>query len=307
MKSSGSVYSEKTGYAFRKSIFTPLLRPAFCKCVPSIMYNFFLRQWKYAFLPGRIPVTGVDHPIDKKIPFVPSWVTIYIDFAQFWIRMISFFIRRYGRRAYIPVRDFIYSMGDLYAYAAEVYRKNLSTTKRPFYISRPRFLMIHLLDPHLMCIPSLHVMVVIHTYKQFIAIAKKLGEEENLKEQAQEMKQGALAITAAILFVKQHSVNCIPAALYAMTCFLPELFTCEEAEDFTNLLFSPVPAKDKISAKNGVHPSAAPVINISQEDQALIKNHILSLYRQFLSQKNETKPWCEPLLKFLGTYNCEQQ
>ena len=75
------------------------------------------------------------------------------------------------------MRDFIYTMGDLYAFAAEVYKRNMSTTKRPFYIARPRFFVIHMLDPHLMCIPSLHVMVVIHTYLQFIEAAKKLDRK----------------------------------------------------------------------------------------------------------------------------------
>ncbi|MCL2800909.1 MAG: hypothetical protein FWD28_04040 [Treponema sp.] len=302
MKTSQSVYTENWLYAFYKSILTPSLRPAFKKCVPSIIYNFFLRQYHAAFLPGRIPVTSVDHELDKKIPFVPSWVTIYLDFVQFWIRMITFFIRRYKRRAYQPLKEFIVSMGDLYAYAAEVYKRNMSTTKRPFYIARPRFFVIHLLDPHLMCIPSLHVMVVIHTYLQFANIAKKLGESENLKDQAAEMKNGALAISQAILFVKQHSVNCIPAALYAMTCFSPELFPPSEAEAFTNLLFSPAPKADEKTRKNRVHPSASPNTKIKDEDQAQIKAHILSIYQEFLEEKKNAKKWYDPILKFLKEY-----
>jgi len=297
-----SVYSESTIYAFIKAIFLPVLRPAFLKTVPSIFYNFFLRQYIADILPGKIPVSQVDHPLDKKIPFVPSWVTIYIDFVQFWIRMVSFFIRRYGRKAFIPVRDFIYSMGDLYAFAAETYMKNLSTTKRPFYIARPRFFLIHIADPHLFCIPSLHVMVVAHTFKMFSVIAKQLGAEDDLKEQAEEMRQGALAISQAILFVKQHSVNCIPAALYAMTCFSPDNFPREEAEKFTNLLFSPAPEKHKIPLKCKVHPAAAPATKIPEADQKQIKKHILSLYYRFLEEKKTTKEWYEPLVRFLQTY-----
>jgi len=297
-----SVYGESTVYAFRKTFFIPFLRPAFFKVIFSIFYNFFYKQHLAAFLPGRIPISNVDHPLDEKIPFVPSWITIYIDFAQFWIRMISFFIRRYGRDSLILIKDFILSMGSLYAYAAEVYIKNLSTTKRPFYIARPRFFLIHFLDPHLMCIPSLHVMIVIHTYKQFITIAEKLGEEEKLKEQIEEMKYGALAITAAILFVKQHSVNCIPAAFYAMTCFSPDNFPPQEAKRFTDLLFSPIPEKTAIlNEKNrSVHPAAAPLINIPQDDQQQIKNHILSLYYRFIEEGKTAASWEEPLLKFLN-------
>ena len=301
MKLSGSVYSEKSSYAFFKSILIPCLRPAFCKSVPSIFFNFFFRQYRAAFLPGRIPVSRVDHPLDEKIPFVPSWVTIYLDFVHFWIRMLSFFLRRYGRRAYAPVRDFILSIGRLYAFAAEVYIKNLSTTKRPFYIARPRFFLIHLVDPHLMCVPSLHVMVAIHTYKMFKVIAKTLGEEENLKEQILEMKQGALAISQAILYVKQHSVNCIPAALYAMFCFSPSVFTDEDACSFTEQLFSPAPDAGKMPVRR-VHPAASPSTKLPKEDQAEIKNHILSLYRRFRLEKETAKSWDEPLVNFLKKF-----
>jgi len=302
MQKKDSVYSEDWLYAFINSFLFPALRPAFTKSLPSILYNFFLRQYHAAFFKGRIPVKNVDHELDKKVPFAPSWVTIYLDFVHFWIRMISFFLRRYKRKAYAPIRDFILSMGDLYAYAAEVYKRHMSTTKRPFYIARPRFMVIHMLDPHLMCIPSLHVMVAIHSYLQFREIAKKLGAENELKEQAQEMKNGALAISQAILFVKQHSVNCIPAALYGMTCYSPDLFPPEEAQKFTNLLFSPPPKADEETKKNRVHPSAAPLTKVSEEDKTEIKSHIMALYRRFLDEGKTAKNWYEPLINFLKTY-----
>jgi len=299
MKFSDSVYSETSVYAFFKSFFAPPLRPAFLKGVPLILYNFFYKQHLAAFLPGRIPVTNVDHPLDKKVPFVPSWVTIYLDFVHFWIRMLSFILRRYRRRVYSYAADFIVSMGEMYAFAGQVYSKHLSTTTRPFYIARPRFFVIHTLDPHLMCIPSLHVMVVIHTWKRFSVIAKKLGEEEKLKEQIYELKQGALAISQAILFVKQHSVNCIPAALYALTCFSPEVFPPEEAEAFTHLLFSAAPVSDNVPQKCRVHPSASPSTNLSETDKTEIKNHIISLYRRFLAEGKTAGFWGEPLINFL--------
>ncbi|MDR0503229.1 MAG: hypothetical protein LBH16_07905 [Treponema sp.] len=302
MKTSDSVYGEKWMYAALMSFLVPSLRPAFGRCVPSIFFNFFYRQYHAAFFKGRIKVTGVDHPLDEKIPFNPAWVTIYLDFIYYWIRMLSFFLRRYGRKSYAHVKDFIFSMGKLYAYAAEVYSKNMSTTKRPFYIARPRFFLIHLVDPHLMCIPSLHVMVVIHTFTMFEKIARSLGDGYELKEQAAEMKQGALAISAAILFVKQHSVNCISAAMYAMTSYNYSLFPPEEAKAFTDLLFSAAPSSLVMPKGCGVHPAAAPSIRIPQEDQAQIKAHIFSLYNRFLEEGKSAKSWEEPLLNFLKTY-----
>ncbi|MDR2941866.1 MAG: hypothetical protein LBV17_04665 [Treponema sp.] len=294
-----SVYSETSFFAFKKTVYVPSLRRATLKYYLSLFFNFFFFQHRQAFLPGRVPVSNVDHVLDKKIPFTPSWVKIYIDFAKYWIRLLSFILRRYGRKAYAPAGDFISGMADLYTFAAQVYRKNLSTTSRPFYIKRPLFMVIHMLDPHLMCIPSLHVMVVIYTYTMFVKIAKSFGEEEKLKDQILEMKYGALAIVEAILFVKQHSINCIAAALYAMNCYSNELFPMQEAEHFISLLFSKIP--DFGVHTKTIHPSYAPKIKLPDAVQNEIREYILNLFECFVSERDPKKSWNEPLLNFLKT------
>jgi hypothetical protein len=192
---------------------------------------------------------------------------------------MGFFLKAYGRRALEPARNFFKTMGELYAWAGEVYAKNLSTTNRPFYIKTPRFFLIHATDPHLMCIPSLHVMVVIRTYTLFRKIAKDLHEEERFAGQLEELRSGALAITEAVLYVKQHSVNCIPAAMYAMTRFDSGLFSSDEAERFVSDLFR----EGKVSSKDG--------------DE--IREYILSLYRRFMTQGESSADWTGPLLSFL--------
>jgi hypothetical protein len=299
-----SIYDESINYAFYKTLTEPALRPTALRCIASIFFNFFFRQYRAALLPGRAPVSKVDHPLDQKIPFVPSWVAIYIDFVSFWVRIISFLLHRYGRGAFGAVRDFIFSIGRLYAFASEVYQKNFSTTDRPFYISRPRFFLIHLVDPHLMCIPSLHVMVAIRTYTQFARIMRDLGEDKALARQIEEIRQGALAISRAILYVKQHSINCISAALYAMTCFDPALFPREEAEDFAAGIFSgqrPQPQSGARPANYAVRPAAAPKTEIPLEDARAIQEHVILLYRRFLSERENAESWVEPLLNFLRT------
>ena len=300
---STSIYDESAVYAFYKTLSSPRLRPVTIKCIVSIFYNFFLRQYRAAFLPGRAPVSSVDHKLDEKIPFKPSWVAIYLDFVPFWVRMVSFLLRNYGRKAHDAVIDFISSMGKLYVYAAGVYQKNFSTTRRPFYIARPRFFLIHLLDPHLMCIPSLHIMIAIRTYTKLKQIMRNLGDEETLAPQIEEMRQGALAISRAILYIKQHSINCVSAALYAMCCFEPELFTPQDAQAFTvELLFGkrPAPATGKKNKANpALRPAAAPACAIKTNDAAEIQEHIICLFRRFLSERQEAKHWDEPLLKFL--------
>ena len=277
------IAKESVPLTFIRVLSKPYLRTTGLRCIASIIRYFFLLQYRSAFLPGRIPVSKVDHPLDKKIPFLPGKVNIYIDFVAFWLRTVGFLLRRFGRRAMEPVRHFLESMGQLYAFAAEVYAKNLSTTERPFYIKRPKFLVIHLIDPHLMCIPSLHVMIVILTYTLFTEILGSLGEEKNLAAQAEELRLGALAITEAVLYVKQHSVNCIPAAMYAMTKFNTRLFPPDEAERFASGIFQDVDLPGKAEADE-------------------IREYVLALYRRFLAQSSALKggeDWKKPLLDFL--------
>jgi hypothetical protein len=256
------------------------LRTTALRCIASIFRNFFFLQYRAAFLPGLVPVSKVDHPLDNKISFLPGKVNIYLDFTAFWIRSLGFILRQFGRGALVPARNFLESMGALYAQAAEVYGKNLSTTKRPFYIKSPRFLIIHMADPHLMCIPSLHVMVVIRTYTLFREIINNFGEEERFTLQIEELRAGALAITEAVLYVKQHSVNCIPAAMYAMTKFDPRLFPPDEAERFAADLY-----------KNETI--------LSKETEEEIREHILALYRRFMTEGESAGDWAAPLLGFL--------
>ena len=274
------IADEPVPLTFIKILGKPYLRITALRCVASIFRHFFFLQYWAALLPGRIPVSQVDHPLDGKIPFLPGKVNTYLDFVAFWVRTLGFLLKSCGSGILEQVRNFLETMGDLYAWAALVYGKNLSTTERPFYIGRPRFLLIHSLDPHLMCIPSLHVMVVIRTYTLFREIIKSIGEEERFAPQAEELRLGALAITEAVLYIKQHSVNCISAAMYAMTRFDPTLFPPAEAERFASGIF----ADTKMPGK---------------ADGDEIRGYILSLYRRFLSLGESCDEWTEPLLNFL--------
>jgi hypothetical protein len=264
----------------------PSLRKAAARCVRKIFYHFFYLQFKAALRPGRIPVTPVDHPLDREIPFEPRRVKVYLDFVSSWIRMTGFLLDRFGEKAAAPVMDFIETMGRLYELASEVYQKNLSTTARPRYRKSLRFLLIHAADPHLMCVPSLHVMVVIRTYTKFRAIVKDLDADAVLSDRVEEVRRLALDITEAVLYVKQHSVNCIPAAMYAMTCFDPALFGAEEAEDFASALFT--------------EP-------LSPAESADIRAYIISLYRRFLAEGDTCEDWKKPLLKFLREYQIRDE
>ncbi|MDR2743461.1 MAG: hypothetical protein LBB98_15120 [Treponema sp.] len=274
-----SITDESPAYTVFRVLCRPALRKAALRAAKSMVYNFFFLQYKAALLPGRIPVTSVDHPLDKEIPFTPNRVAVYLDFVAFWIRMIGFLLTQYGGHAEALVVDFIDTLGRLYAFAAEVYVKNLSTTNRPRYYGHPRFVLIHAADPHLMCIPSLHVMVVVRTYTKFRAIVRFLEDEGRFAPQIEELRRGALDITEAILYVKQHSVNCVSAAMYAMSRFDPALFPEEEAADFTAALFTCPGSPEKSEA---------------------IRVYILEKYRQFLEEGKQGMDWKAPLLAFLS-------
>jgi len=278
-----------TGTFFRL-ILNRRLRPHARTCVASIFYNFFFSQYKAALFKGKVPVSQVDHPLDEKIPFSPAWITVYMDFTHFWIRCGGFLLREFGERAEPLVSRLLDAMGAVYAFAGETYRKNLSTTRRPFYIRGLRFFLIHLFDPHLMCIPSLHVMVMICAYTQFTASMKEL--DDPTAAQVAEIRRGARDITEAILYVKQHSVNCVAAAMYAMTCFDPGLFPPEEAEDFAARLFAPPAAAEP--------PGPADLLpKIDTATGNIMREHIVKLYREFLSQGKGQEDWTRPLLDFL--------
>jgi hypothetical protein len=112
------VKSVSTAGAVIRILTSPRLRGTALKTIGSILYNFFFLQYKAAVLPGRIPVSGADHPLDRKIPFTPGKISVYLDFVAFWIRVLGFLLRHFGRRALEPVRHFIEAMGHLYARTA---------------------------------------------------------------------------------------------------------------------------------------------------------------------------------------------
>ncbi|MDR1287612.1 MAG: hypothetical protein LBK08_08400 [Treponema sp.] len=283
-----SIYGEQAAFAFIKVFGSPFLRKTGADCMVKQFYHFFFRQYRAALQPGRIPVTPVDHPLDGKIPFTPSWVHVYLDFVGFWLRVIGFLHHTFARRSDEAIEKLILSVRRIYLAAAGIYGKNLSTTSRPFYIASPHFFFIHLLDPHLLCIPSLHVMVVINAHIQFRDIVRGMGREAEFFRQTKELERGAAAITESLLYVKQHSINCVAAAMYVLTCVDRRLFPEEEAEAFVSRLFS-----------GAAWAPRMPKTRLPEEDGRAVREHILSMYRRFIEEGHEAKTWEAPLLDFL--------
>ncbi|MCL1815819.1 MAG: hypothetical protein FWG27_08395 [Treponema sp.] len=271
----------------------PLLLKRGLRCISTVLRKFFFFQYRSALFP-HLPVSRVEHTLDDKIPFNPLFIRIYLDFSAFWIRILGF-LCRHGKQGRVLAADFITSITDLYSFAFLVYSKNLSTTDRPRYKKGMRFRLVHLLDPHLMCVPSLHVMLVIHGYTVLRRFLYCLGKESELNGLAEKTFKGAQAIAEAILYVKQHSINCIAASLYAMRHFDSSLFSAADAEVFVQGLFSTEEAED-------IPGEYAPYYKgplIQAKDMECLRKHIMELYGFFMNSDNND--WTAPILNFFKT------
>ncbi len=258
--------------------------PAVWRLFASAMTEFFIPQFTTKFGLSNRPVVSVDHPLDDTIPFNPEYVHTYLNFYPYWIRCAYFLYKEFGRVALPEIRDFMLSVSELYYEAGKVYRRCQSTTKRPKYLKNAKFRLIHMVDPHVHCVPSLHVLLVVCNYLNFWRLVDKFGNgnAENFKQQKKLVYNKAVEITESILFMKQHSVNCIPAALYFMSRLRPS-FTETAALAFVDDLF----------ANNGNAPST------SEE----IKKFIKDQYRHFLDAESSTDgDYRDVLVDFLFSF-----
>jgi hypothetical protein len=132
-------------------------------------------------------------------------------------------------------------------------------------------------------------MVCIHTWIKAHRIFEEHSAAEEEKAYIRKLFDHAVLITESILYLKQHSVNCIPAAMYAIHCLEPELFGEEEAALFTGALFQ----DDERNAE------------IPPGTREEIRGHITGLWRTFIKER-ENPPaggdWTAPLVAFLK--NC---
>src|SRR5574344_2527926 len=259
--------------------------PTVIKMLSVIVNKFFLIQFLVKFHIMKIPVTHVDHPLDKKVPFEPERVDVYMDFINFWIRPLAMLIHRFGSFNGIPLcAEFMRYITLTYSQAARMYRCNMTTTNRPDYQETAAFRQIHKADPHLLCVPSLHIAIVCLVFSFY----RMLFEREHFTEQEKnrwnaELYSHAIQIAETVLYVKQHSVNCIPAALYMMTKITQELFSTSDAVKFMNDMFLNAP-------------------EISKADRDAIVSHMQFTYERFLLEGAGEDDWFEPILRWVHKY-----
>jgi hypothetical protein len=239
------VLKQNVGYA--RPIALALSKPEFLSSALRIaveaIRSFFFPQFENALLRRR-PVANVDHPLDAAIPFDPAYIKKYLEFVKLWMSTFYKFWRLYGPSALPGLLRFLGGIRRLYAEAGMVYGVVHTTTTRPSKNYNLRFAIIHAMDPHLNCVPSLHVLLVVANWILASALAEELGlgaakgcSEAEVEAWLASLYAEALAITESVLFVKQHSVNCIGASLFYLKRRFPA-FGQAEAEAFVRELFA---------------------------------------------------------------------
>lgn len=276
------VIDKKTGklrkvgsFAIIRAVFGVLGNPKsthqMFRCFRAAISCFFIPQYAVLFKLKKIPVVHVDNELDYKVPFTPLRIKIYLDFLHLWISPMSFILRRVGLKKASPYCAQMLDRVTLcYRSSYRMYAYKMTTTNRP-KCKVPKevaanFRMIRFWDPHYMCVPSLHIALVVLAYTYFRKVFAELDltEEEQLCYNT-ELYKNALSIAETVLYVKQHSVNCIPAALYMMRCIIPDLFSEDDVKKFIADLFS---ESD----------------DIKPEGIAKIRNHISNLYGRFMEE-----------------------
>lgn len=82
--------------------------PCFVICVQCFV--IFLLQFSVKLGFRKIPITHVDHHLDDSVPFDPTKVHVYLDFVNFWIRPMSFMLKRFGVKKRYPTVPPIFTL-----------------------------------------------------------------------------------------------------------------------------------------------------------------------------------------------------
>jgi hypothetical protein len=259
------------------------LKPAFT-FVKTVVIEFFWIQWSVKLGLRKIPVVPVDHPLDSKVPFRPELARVYLDFTNFWIRPFALMFAHLGvSRAVGYCADFFSRITSVYHQAARVYRYRMTTTYRPPTKNRVVKNIIRTFDPHYLCVPSLHIAIVALTYSFYRDVFKKEKSriaKEKIDSYNRALYAGAVEIAETVLYVKQHSVNCIPAALYMLRNTVPDLFSIADAVGFIESLFEDAP-------------------DVTAADKREIAAHIQYMFERLLLEGLYENDWAVPVKRWI--------
>jgi hypothetical protein len=206
--------------------------------IGNALLHFFLPQFASRLRPHLRPVATLSHPLDRDIPFRPREVVAYLGYMTFWFKTLRWLYDRIGPAA-LP--DILRSMDEvlrLYREAGAIYRRCSSTTStRPPLPGHPYFALIYLVDPHLACIPSLHILLICHNEIDAARILRRHGlAAADSRKFLDAVRDEAKRITETVLAVKQHSVVDVAPTLFLLTALFPD-FRRKEVRAFVGRLF----------------------------------------------------------------------
>jgi len=262
--------------------------PFFKSLVPflfQVSHNFFFLQLKRVLHFSRTPIIYVDTPLDYRIPFVPEKISIYMDFIPFFLRPILMLSLRMDTKKSAKLdENFMKLISQMYRNTASIYNFCMTTTHRPKYY-KGKFATIHIFDPHLLCVPSLHVTLCTVTYAYYKSLrGKDILPEQELEDRIAEIRSYAIQIIESVLFVKQHSVNCIPAAIYMVTVTTPEnFFNEEDAYELIDSIF--------------LHSPEMP-----EDLREEVITHFKNFYKRCYEESKTSEHWQDPLKNWLVEY-----
>ena len=105
-----------------------------------------------------------------------------MDFVWLFCRIMAMFIVKKGITEGVRLnKKIIRFIEGLYIRGSHIYNHALSTTKRPHYLKMFKFVVIHLFDPHLLCVPSLHVAIVVGVWAKVREILSETSFSEEEK------------------------------------------------------------------------------------------------------------------------------
>lgn len=213
--------------------------------------KFFLLQHKQKWGWSHYPVINVESPLDEKVPFDPEKIYTYMDFSAYFCRPMGMLYKRLGMFRSIKISNMFFKfLTHEYHEAYKVYTYCMTTTNRPDYEGKPQFVKIHKTDPHFLCVPSLHCTIAAGAWAFFRKYLPTVLPKEEAEARIAEIRELGIAIIESVLFVKQHSVNCVPSALYMLTATTePDFFPVEDALGVINVLFQNSPEIDADTKK----------------------------------------------------------
>ena len=254
--------------------------------------HFFLPQYRSVLWPRRRLVATLSHPLDRDIPFSPREIVTYLGYITFWFKTLRWFYDRLGGAVLPDIRRSMDEVLVLYQEAGAIYRRCQSTTTTRAPLPRhPYFALIYLLDPHLACIPSLHVLTICHNDLGAARILRRHGPQPEGGRVLEEVREEAARIIEAVLVVKQHSLVDVAPSLFLLTALFPDDYGREAVADFVSRLF-----RDW---------------RVEESPKARMRALVLSTYDEFVTgwEASGRSGHREQILKFLERYTpggCER-